>query len=284
VRIHAIQTGTVAVRERQRHGQGRDATRLLNTLLDRAWTESLPIHAWLVEHDEGLIVVDTGETARAGQRGYFPAWHPYFRLGVRTWVEPEQEIGPQLQRLGFSPRDVRWVILTHLHTDHAGGLHHFPDSEILVTRTELELASGPTGRLRGYLPHRWPDWFQPTLVDFADEPFGSFSTSQPLTDAGDITLLPTPGHTAGHMSVAVPTDDRLVLLAGDTSYTQSLMVQGIADGVTNDAATARDTLQRLQRLTQAQPTVYLPSHDPDAARRLREREPAQAEPTPITHG
>jgi glyoxylase-like metal-dependent hydrolase (beta-lactamase superfamily II) len=62
------------------------------------------------------------------------------------------------------------------------------------------------------------------------------------------------------------------------------MRQGIADGITNDAATARDTLQRLQRLTRAQPTVYLPSHDPDAARRLREREPAQPEPTPLTHG
>jgi glyoxylase-like metal-dependent hydrolase (beta-lactamase superfamily II) len=284
VRIHAIQTGTVAIRERQRHGQGRDATRLVNTLLDRTWTEPLPIHAWLIEHDEGLIVVDTGETARTAQRGYLPAWHPYFRLGVRTWVESDEEIGPQLRRLGFSPHDVRWVILTHLHTDHAGGLHHFPDSDILVTRTELDLAAGTMGKLRGYLPHRWPQWFRPTPVAFTGEPFGPFSSSLPLTDAGDVTLLPTPGHTAGHLSVAVHTDDRLVLLAGDTSYTQSLMRQGIADGITNDAATARDTLQRLQRLTRAQPTVYLPSHDPDAARRLREREPAQPEPTPLTHG
>jgi glyoxylase-like metal-dependent hydrolase (beta-lactamase superfamily II) len=179
---------------------------------------------------------------------------------------------------------VRWVILTHLHTDHAGGLHHFPDSDILVTRAELDLASGTKDKLRGYLPHRWPQWFRPTPVAFTGAPFGPFSSSLPLTDAGDVTLLPTPGHTAGHLSVAVHTDDRLVLLAGDTSYTQSLMRQGIADGVTNDAATARDTLQRLQRLTRAQPTVYLPSHDPDAARRLREREPAQPEPTPLTHG
>jgi glyoxylase-like metal-dependent hydrolase (beta-lactamase superfamily II) len=281
VRIHAIQTGTVAVRERQRHGRGRDATRLINTLLDHDWTEPLPIHAWLIEHDEGLIVVDTGETARTGEPGYFPGWHPYFRLGVRTWVDPEEEIGPQLQHLGFSPRDVRWVILTHLHTDHAGGLHHFPDSDILVTRTELRLASGAMGRLRGYLPNRWPQWFQPTAIDFEGEPWGPFSSSLPLTDAGDITLLPTPGHTAGHMSVAVRSDDRLVLLAGDTSYTQSLMREGIADGVTNDTATARDTLRRLQRLTQAEPTIYLPSHDPDAARRLRALEPAQTEPTPV---
>jgi glyoxylase-like metal-dependent hydrolase (beta-lactamase superfamily II) len=284
VRIHAIQTGTVAVKERQRHGRGRGPTRLVITMLDRDWTEPLPIHAWLIEHDEGLILVDTGETARTTERGYFPRWHPYFRLGVREWVRPEQEIGPQLERLGFSPRDVRRVVVTHLHTDHAGGLHHLPASEILVNRTELDLASGAMGRLRGYLPHRWPHWFRPTPVDFDDEPFGAFASSRRLTEAGDVTLLPTPGHTAGHMSVAVRTDDRLVLLAGDASYTQSLMLDGLADGVTNDEATARDTLRRIRRLTEAEPTVYLPSHDPDSARRLRTLELARPEPAPVLHG
>jgi glyoxylase-like metal-dependent hydrolase (beta-lactamase superfamily II) len=194
-------------------------------------------------------------------------------------VQPEQEIGPQLELLGFSPSDVRRVVLTHLHTDHAGGLHHLAASEILVSRIELGLASGTMGKLRGYLPHRWPDWFQPTPVDFPeDAPFGPFPTSRSLTRAGDVTLLPTPGHTPGHVSVAVRAGDHLVLLAGDTSYTQQLMLDGVADGVTNDAATARDTLRRLRELTRAQPTVYLPSHDPDAARRLQALEHAQHQP------
>ena len=70
---------------------------------------------------------------------------------MRERVEPEQEIGPQLERLGIRPGDVRWVVMTHLHTDHAGGLHHFPDNEILVSRAELEYASGLRGRLRGYV-------------------------------------------------------------------------------------------------------------------------------------
>jgi hypothetical protein len=43
--------------------------------------------------------------------------------------------------------------MTHLHTDHADGLHHFPQSEILVSRKEYKLASGFMGRLRGYLPN-----------------------------------------------------------------------------------------------------------------------------------
>ena len=44
--------------------------------------------------------VDTGETAQASQRGYFTGWHPGVRA-FREWVEPQQEIGPQLERLGI---------------------------------------------------------------------------------------------------------------------------------------------------------------------------------------
>lgn len=52
--------------------------------MDRRWTDPLPIYAWLIEHPEGLIVVDTGETAEVNDPGYFPRWHPYFRLDSRS--------------------------------------------------------------------------------------------------------------------------------------------------------------------------------------------------------
>jgi N-acyl homoserine lactone hydrolase len=109
MRIHAIQTGTVAIRERQRAGMGPGPVRALLTLADRRWTEPLPILAWLVEHPDGLIVVDTGETARATEPGYFPGWNPYFRFGARMQLEPGHEIGPQVEALGFSPPTcARW--------------------------------------------------------------------------------------------------------------------------------------------------------------------------------
>ena len=95
MKVHAIETGTVAVKTRQVEGVGRGMRRRVTTLLDRTWTEPLPILAFAIEHPEGVIVVDTGESARASEPGYFPRWHPYFRLGLRIWVEPEQEIGQQ---------------------------------------------------------------------------------------------------------------------------------------------------------------------------------------------
>jgi N-acyl homoserine lactone hydrolase len=276
MRIHAIQTGTVRVTERQREGVGPGPLRAVATMADRRFTEPLPILAFLVEHPDGLILVDTGETARATRRGYFPGWHPYYRLAVRFAIEADEEIGPQIERLGHSPRDVRWVVQTHLHTDHAGGLHHLHGSEVVVSRAEWAFATGRRGVLLGYPRRHWPDWLAPTTIDFDGPAFGPFAASRPLTEAGDVVLLPTPGHTPGHLSVAVRDGDRLVVLAGDASYSQELMLRGAADGVTDDPATARQTLARLRELAASEPTVYLPAHDADAPRRLAAREPVPA--------
>ncbi len=268
IRIHALQTGTVMIKTSQLRGRGQGIGRMLNTLTDPGWTPSLPIYAWAIEHPEGVIVVDTGETARTSEAGYFPRWHPFYRMAARVSVRPEDEIGPQLQRLGISPRDVRQVILTHLHTDHAGGLAHFPSSEILVARGEYEQAQGLVGQIRGYLPQHWPSWFAPRFVEFAPRPVGPFPASYSLTRAEDVIVLPTPGHTSHHLSVLVRDGNVSYFLAGDTSYTEQLMLEGAVDGVSPSAEVARQTMARIRSYAQETPLVYLPSHDPDSTQRL----------------
>ncbi len=245
--------------------------RLVNTLLDSSWTEPLPIYAWVIEHPEGVIVVDTGETARVSEPGYFTWWHPYYRLGVREWVKPEDEIGNQLQALGIRPGDVRWVIMTHLHTDHAGGMYHFPEAEFIISETEYAAASGFQGRMAGYLSQHWPAWLAPPLVTYDPEPVGPFPESLTVTQAGDVHLVPTPGHSPGQQAVLVDADGLTYFLAGDTSYTEQKLRDQVVDGVTSDVDEARQTLRRTLQYAQQTPTVYLPSHDPDSGRRLAER-------------
>ena len=268
VTLHAIQTGIVRIRANQVRGKGHGAFRLLRTFTGVAWSDWLPIYAWVIEHPAGLFVVDTGETARVAEPGYFPAWHPYYWRGLQERVKPEEEIGPQLKHRRFDPHQVRCVVLTHLHTDHVGGLHHFPHSEILIDPREYAVASGLRGRLRGYLPNRLPRWLRPRFIDFTPVPFGPFDQSLPLTAAGDVVIVPTPGHTAGHVSVIVRLAEVTYFLAGDTSYTQALMLEGAVDGVAPDEDAARDTLRRIRALAWQEPLVYLPTHDPEAAERL----------------
>jgi hypothetical protein len=87
--------------------------------------------------------------------------------------------------------------IQHLHTDHAGGLDHPRENEILFTRREVEFAAGLRGRLRGYPNARWPAWFDPIQLELEPVPFGPFPQSRRLTEAGDVILVPLPGHTPG---------------------------------------------------------------------------------------
>jgi N-acyl homoserine lactone hydrolase len=244
-------------------------------LIDSEWTEWLPIYAWAIEQGNRVVLVDTGETSRVHEPGYHPAWHPFYRRAVRFKVAPEDELGPQLRVLGIHASDVSDVILTHLHTDHAGGLRHVVGSRTWVNPSELKRAQGFMGRLNGYLPHRWPKWGQPEALQFNNGPVGPFPQSADVTGSGEILAIPTPGHTPGHVSVLVDGSPS-VLLAGDTSYTQGLLLAGKVDGVSPDEAVTRKTLDDIRELARQRPLVYLPSHDPESETRLKGRQTLSA--------
>lgn len=276
MKLHAIQTGSVRIKTAQVEGRGRGLRRRLAIFADRDWTEWLPTYAWIIDHREGVIVVDTGQGAHLLESR--KSLHPYVRWEVAFRIDHDEEIGPQLRALGIEPRDVKRVVLTHMHMDHDGGLAHFPRSEILVAPGELRTASGWAGRLRGYLPNRWPSWFDPTPLNLAPEAFGPFAASKRLTEAGDVVVVSTPGHTADHLSIIVEQDGTTFFLAGDTSYDERLMLAGRVDGVSADDKVASATLDAIKRLARTRRTVYLPTHDPQSAIRLASRCPVASVP------
>jgi N-acyl homoserine lactone hydrolase len=268
MRIHAIQTGRVRIKQAQIEGRGHGLLRQMQPILSPDWAEWTPVYAFAIEHPDGVIVIDTGAGAHLKS---LPRWHPYFQLSVRFDIEPEQEIGPQLQSLGIGARDVKTVVLTHCHIDHDGGLAHFPLSRILADSNEIARAAGIAGAIRGYLPKRWPTWFDPEPIVWQPASSGPFARIAPVTKAGDVVAVPTPGHTPHHLSVMVRDDDELIFLAGDASYLESTMQRGVVDGVSPDEAQARATLADIRKLCAQTATVYLPAHDAESARRLHER-------------
>ena len=267
MRIHAIETGRVRIKQAQIEGRGHGTWRQLQPILSSEWADWSPVYAWAIEHPEGVIVVDTGAAAHLKS---LPRWHPYFRFAVRFDIEPEQEVGPQLRGLGIGARDVKTVVLTHLHIDHDGGLAHFPHSRILASAGEIARASGIGGAVLGYLPKRWPKWFAPEPLAWQPTAYGPFASSAPISAAGDVIAVPTPGHTPNHLSVVVRDGDHEIMLAGDASYLESTMLRGTVDGVSPDETVAAATLARIREFCSQRPTVYLPAHDPHAAQRLRQ--------------
>jgi len=271
MRVHAISTGHVRVKQSQVLGRGHGLARRLAPLWDGDWSDWLPISIFAVEHRDGVVLIDAGANAGCMR---LPRWHPYFRRAVQFAVEPEQEAGPQLRALGIAPSDVKLIVLTHLHIDHDGGLAPFPQARVLVSAGERAAASGLAGRLNGYLPQRWPSHFDPEPLAFTNEPFGPFARSRRLTADGALTALPTPGHTPDHVSVVLDDGERRIVFVGDAAYSQDNLLAGRVDGISPNAAVARDTMARLIALAAERSTVLLPAHDPDAASRLARGEAA----------
>lgn len=274
IRVTAIETGKARMKTAQRTGREDRGPigRKIDIFRDPEWVEPLPILCFLVEHPEGRFLVDTGDTWRNSVPGYLPGWNPFYRQ-VSIRVAPDEEIGPRLRAMGLDPaRDVSAVVLTHFHHDHTGGLDHFPHTRIIGPRANHAVSTGIRGMMMGCLPQRWPVWLAPELVEMDGPPIGPFPASHPLTTDGRVALVPTPGHVAGHCSVVVLDEDIAYFLAGDATYSQENLAAERTDGVTNDVATARDTLRRVKTFCASRPTILLPAHDPEGPRRLAERE------------
>lgn len=268
MRITPLQTGTVSAKIPARVRRSLDPARPPEIIEPERWLEPMPIFAWLVEHPEGLVLIDTGESAAVSEPDYFrgdPVSEQFLRQHFRFEVPADQEVAAQLRALGVDPGDVRWVVLTHLHTDHAGGVGSFPRAEMLVSQREFE---AQVRRPRGSNPNRWPAWFAPRLIEYYPPGVGPFEESFPLTRAGDVHVVPCEGHSAGHAGVILLDGARSVFFAGDATETEADLLAGRIPGIARSASEARSTLERIRDFTLQQPTIYLTTHDPEGPARL----------------
>jgi N-acyl homoserine lactone hydrolase len=151
--------------------------------------ETWPVLAWAIHGAEGTILVDTGMIDST------PDLDVHFRPKLRDWPPVD---------------DVVAVINTHLHFDHCGGNRRFAGTPTYVQRREWEAVAEP---------------------DYVVEWIRFEGATYELVD-GDAELFPgvavllTPGHTVGHQAVLVDTDDGLVVLGGDVTYSMDELIAG----------------------------------------------------------
>jgi glyoxylase-like metal-dependent hydrolase (beta-lactamase superfamily II) len=189
--------------------------------VSRGLTGNLVCHCQLIETDSsGLVLVDTGIGTRDVEDPY-ERLSPLFVHVNRIQLEHRYTALEQVKSLGFSPRDVRHIVLTHLDFDHAGGLEDFPDATVHVLRAELEEAEVRQGFIhrRRYRPEQWDgvrDW---RFYDPTGERWFGFGSVRDLDGLPpEILMIPLPGHTMGHAGIAISAPEGWLLNAGDAYF------------------------------------------------------------------
>ncbi len=199
---------------------------------------------------------------------------PTFNLTSRIGVSPEDGIGYQLKSRGIEPKDLKAVVVSHLHYDHSGGLPDLIDAPIFLLKEDWETFKDPLrGTFDGGNPSQWPKDFQPQFLKATGGPIGPFEKSYPITSDGKVVVVETPGHVPGHCSIIVfgdGEDDESVnyFLTGDATYGQEYLDQELTDGVNTTPGIAVETLRKIKELARIIKLVILPAHDKEAKNRL----------------
>ncbi len=224
-----------------------------NLEMDKGWLTamrdvgkkvSVPVAMYVIDHPRGLVVFDTGNNVEVSDGKCESYWGKGLCGAFFPTQKRDDVIDRQLEKFGYKADQVKYVIYSHFHLDHAGNIKLFPKAKHVVQKEELKAAW-------------WPEKFQSAafvLKDYdgtRDYDFLQLTGDFDLFGDGSLVVLDTKGHTQGHQSLQVrlPKTGTL-LLAGDAVYTPENEA-GAVPGITWSTTHSMQSIDRLKQIRDA---------------------------------
>jgi glyoxylase-like metal-dependent hydrolase (beta-lactamase superfamily II) len=250
VRLHMFEGGSIKCRVHNvKMGQGQGEP------------FEFPVPWFVIEHPSGLAVIDGGMAPGVAEdplRHWGPIANTYWPV-----MTPGQACVPALEAAGFDPGDVRYLLQSHLHLDHSGGiaaLDAFGDVEVITTRADYEYAHAP-------------DWYAEAV--YIDADFRKPGVRWALLDSGldgydvfgdgSVRCWQTPGHAPGHQSfeVNLPHSGAFMLTI-DAAYTTDHWEERALPGFIASAVDTVRSVRKLHHLARRSSATVVTGHDPEA--------------------
>jgi len=169
----------------------------------------------LIETNDGLVLVDTG----LGLGDYAnPSWMTrLFRILTVMPFDRNEAAVNRIRELGYQPKDVRHILLTHMHFDHCSGLADFPHAKVHVHRREYEAFT--EGKIRrfteyAYIPQYTVHQPEFVLYEKVDSKWYGFDAIR-LPFAPEMYFIPLFGHSRGLCGLAIKTSTGWFFHASD---------------------------------------------------------------------
>lgn len=221
----------------------------------------LPVMAFLLDTDDGYILYDTGSNP-AAMEGY---WSQMLQQVYPLYQTPEEQLDKQLALCGVKPEDIKTVVLSHMHLDHAGNLQLFPNAKVYVPKldfmtaqAQVRLNADPNthgGYVKGDMDRQVAQYVM--IDDDCD-----------LVPGVDIINLP--GHTPGLLGLVVHMKGGVYILPQDCIYSTEIYgPPARISGLLYDNMAFIKSIEKVRKLAKQYDAKVIFAHDYDFFQTLK---------------
>ena len=199
---------------------------------------------FLIETDEGIILIDTG--FKTGMSA------PAKKLGAPLYMgDKVNDYMASFAELGYKPEQVTKILITHKHPDHTAAIQYFPNAKVYISPEDAD-AMKLTGE-------------NIVRVEYKDV-YKNFPRAEKVAEG--VWFIEAKGHTNGNSIIVAELDGLYYMMHGDVTYCDAALKANKLSIVFEDASAARETLDRVREFIKQNPTVYLSTHCPEGYENL----------------